>query len=44
MLESRIMDRFEEELDIRTFFKMHLDVRLLLKRTLTRDQKKLFAL
>ena len=38
MLESRIMDSLEEQLDIRSFLKMNLDVRLLLQRTLTNDQ------
>ena len=31
------------QLDIRSFLKMYLDVRLLTKRTMTKDQRKLFA-
>ena len=44
MLEKRVLDKMETQLDIRSFFKMYLDVRLLIKRTLTKDQRKLFAL
>ena len=31
------MDKLEKQLDIRSFMKMYLDVRLLIKRTLTKD-------
>ena len=44
MLENRVMDKMEKQLDIRSFLKMYLDVRLLTKRTLTEDQRKLFAI
>ena len=33
-----------KQLDIRSFLKMYLDVRLLTKRFMTKDQRKLFAL
>lgn len=44
MLKKRVLDKMETQLDIRSFLKMYLDVRLLIKRTLTKDQRKLFAL
>ena len=44
MLEKRVLDKMETQLDIRSFLKMYLDVRLLIKRTLTKGQRKLFAL
>ena len=37
MLENRVMDKMEKQLDIRSFLKMYLDVRLLTKRTMTED-------
>ena len=37
------MDRMKKQLDIRSFLKMYLDVRLLIKRTMTESQRKLFA-
>ena len=37
MLQSRVMDDMTEQLDIRSFLKMYLDVRLLLKRTMTKE-------
>ena len=43
MLKNHIMDRMEKQLDIRSFLKMYLDVRLLIKRTMTESQRKLFA-
>ena len=44
MLQKRVMDKMEKQLDIRSFLKTHLDVRLLIKRTMTEDCLKLFAL
>lgn len=43
MLKNRVMDEMTNTLDIRSFMKMYLDVRLLIKRTLTEDQRRLFA-
>ena len=43
MLSNRVMGNMERQLDIRSFLKMYLDVRLLTKRTMTMDQRKLFA-
>ena len=37
------MDKVEKQLDIRSFLKMYLDVRLLLKRVFTKDQRRIFA-
>ena len=37
MLENRVLDKMEKQLDIRSFLKMYLDVRLLTKRTMTED-------
>ena len=37
LLQSRVMDDMTEQLDIRSFLKMYLDVRLLLKRTMTKE-------
>ena len=44
MLKNRVLDKMETRLDIRSFLKMYLNVRLLIKRTMTKDQRKLFAL
>ena len=43
ILKSRVVDEMTNQLDLRSFMKMYLDVRLLVKRTLTEDQRKLFA-
>lgn len=37
MLNSQVIDKMENQLDIRNFLKMFLDVRLLIKRTMTKD-------
>ena len=37
------MNDMKEQLDIRSFLKMYLDVRLLIKRTMTKEQRRLFA-
>ena len=44
MLEGRVMNKMETQLDIRSFFKMYQDLRLLIKRTMTEEQQKIFAL
>ena len=44
MLKDTVMGKMERQLDIRSFLKMYLDVRLIIKRTMTMDQRKLFAL
>ena len=44
MLNKLVLDKMEMQLDIRSILKMNLDVRLLTKRTMTKDQRKLFAL
>ena len=35
MLKNRVMDKIEQQLDIRSFLKTFLDIRLLIKRTMT---------
>ena len=44
MLEGRVMNKMETQLDIRSFFKMYQDLRLLIKRTMKEEQQKIFAL
>ena len=38
------MNKMETQLDIRSFFKVYQDLRLLIKRTMTEEQQKIFAL
>ena len=44
MLESEVTNKIEKQLDLRSFFKLYLDMRLLIKRTMTMGKRKLFAL
>lgn len=43
MLRKQVFEHMKMKLDLRSFLKIYIDLRLLVKRTMTVQQRKLFA-